>query len=186
MGGGYTSLQHEWRCCKNDAVTPTTFYALEDGTDGVLDTNTDILRVRVDLQETGGTDETLTDLKLQYSTNDTDFTDLGAGNHWNWADGLGTDGASLTSFILSGSADPGMFLETGTQDPVHVKRDDQEFDFAITPTANVSNSTKYYFRVVYATSTVMAVDGAHVHPQITTTAPVTPENLTNVKFVEFN
>jgi len=38
MGGSFTPQQWEWKCCKNNAVIPTTFYAAEDGTDGVLDT----------------------------------------------------------------------------------------------------------------------------------------------------
>ena len=169
MGGGsFVPEQWEWRMCKNDAVTPTTFYAAEDNTTGVLDSNSDILRIRVDLRETGGVNGNITNVTIQYSTNDTDFTDLGSGNDWDWADGLGTHGNTCAAGgVLSGTNDPGYFYENGTSDNQLPKSDETENDFAITPTANVSTETKYYFRFVYNTTTVIPANSSH--PQITTT-----------------
>lgn len=168
-----TLVQGNWKIYYDDGAEPVTPYANEN-TGATLSSNSSIVRIRVDLlQALAG--RTLTNLKIQYSTDNTNFTDMGAGNAWNWANGQGADGSAVTTFKLSDTTTYLNYIES-VQGSTVATNSLNEFDFAITPTATVSTSTLYYFRFFEGTLSINLGSGK-THPQITTAAvDVTPPN----------
>lgn len=167
----FVPKQQNWRVYKDDGAEPTTAYAAEN-TGGTLDGRTDIIRVRVAIAETAAVAGTLTDIDIQYSTNDADFTAMGAGNAWNYANGQATNGATLSGVKLTDSGIVvGIYCEDQTNDPALSASQVKEFDFAIAPTTTVASNTLYYFRIVYNSGpTVIALNSGKTHPQMTTRA----------------
>ena len=138
-----------------------------------MTTNSDIIRVRVDI---GGNNATaLTNLKIQYSTDNSSFTDMGAGNAWNWASCGVADGGTVAGLLLSTTNVNGEYIESSGNSPSHSATNHDEWDFCIKPTATVSASTLYYFRLNFSGSPIGSGSGK-THPQITTAAAtvVTP------------
>jgi len=135
---------YDWRIYENASGDPATAYAAQNSAGTVL-TNSDIIRIRVVLEGSGGT---LTNLQVKYSTNDSTFTALGSGNAWNWATSLGgTDGGTIAGLLISDGTTKGIYCKSASDSPTLIGSDYTEYDFEIQPTATVTASTLYYFRV---------------------------------------
>jgi len=138
-----------------------------------------ILRLRVEIVITGGkgtTDDGT--IELEYSTNQSDWTTVASGGHWEWADGADTDGDALDTFLVADSGTRyGHFHESkDTQTEYPDDGDITEEDFAIKPTASVTTNTTYYFRVIDyygAIPAPSATYGAGTRPQAKVTLGTT-------------
>jgi len=163
----FTPDQRCWRWYE-DASPPSTAFDNED-VKPTLANNTDIIRLRVALGETGGANSTEAWL-LQYSLNDTDWNSFGAAAHWNYANGADVEGDS-NSILLSDADTAGVYIESADYSTSLGKDSIEDFDWAIVPTANVVEDQTYYFRVLYATSTVVSLEGTNIHPQVLSAPP---------------
>jgi hypothetical protein len=186
----FTPRQESWRWWENNAAEPTSSHAFED-TIMTLADNSEVQRLRIVIEETGGdTSENNVDMGLEYDT-DSGFSSpqsLGPSAHWNYYDGLGTQGNDTTTYLIS-NTDPGQatahgqYYESeggaGTEDIA--KGDRYEMDFCIQATANASENTTYYFRVTINSTAVPLYVGAtpaKTHPGITTTVWALPSSHT--------
>jgi len=170
MGTSYTPVQRNWRWCRNNAIEPTAAQAYEaENTTTTLPSNADLLRLRFDISETGGKNGSpLTAWGLEYSLDDAAWNSFGAAPaHWNYANGLATEGNTSTTFLVTGTAVNGEYFESGTITMALTKNTSEEFDFALQATASVSDSTLYYFRVIEG-GTEIPLDAAKTHPNLTT------------------
>jgi hypothetical protein len=169
--------QYNWRCCKDDAATPTTFWANENST-GTLIANTEIVRVRIQVHVTSGGGATFTNIRLEYSTDDANWTALGSANAWNWANGQGTNNDAIADLLLTNSTVKNIYCEVGTNDPVQSGAGYVEYDFAIAPTATIATSTTYYFKITTdgygGGSADVPLQTGYTHASITTAAGGTP------------
>jgi hypothetical protein len=134
-----------------------------------LTSATPICRIRLNITNTGpGTLGEL--LAIQYSTDDVNFTAMGAANHWNWADGQGEDGSDVTTFLISDTTVKQIYCESGANSPSYTGNSKNEFDFAVQPTANATPGTLYYFRITKG-GVAIALGAGASHPQTTTYSP---------------
>lgn len=158
MGGGSTVLsQGYWRFYA-DASPPSVTLGNENGT-GSLVNNTNIIRLRISIAETGGTSGSGAWL-VQVSTDESSWTDLGASAAFNWANGADSEG-NVVSTSLSDANFAGVFIESGTYSSSVQKSKVSEFDLAIAPTANIVADTTYYFQVVTIGSDSVAAGASH-------------------------
>lgn len=179
MGTVYVPLQRNWRWCRNDAIEPTAAQAYEaENTTTTLPSNSDLLRLRFDISETGGKNGAANAAwGLEYSLNDTDWNSFGAAPaHWNYANGLATEGNTNTTFLVTGTSTQGEYFESGTSTMGLIKNTSEEFDFALQATASVSDKTLYYFRVIEG-GTAIPLDAAKTHPNLTTATSNVVENV---------
>jgi hypothetical protein len=89
-GKTFTPEQGNWKWYADNAAEPTT--QLEDeNTQPTLANNDDIIRLRLAFVETGGVGYNNGYYKIQHSQNDSDWTDLGAAAHFNYANGQATE-----------------------------------------------------------------------------------------------
>jgi len=167
-----TLTQGNWRVFSDANAEPVVGDALADENAApTLTSATPIVRVRADILNTGMGAVNLMNLAIQYSTDDVNFTAMGVGNHWNWADGKGTDGDNVTTLLLTDTDTKLIYCETGSQSPSVGANKKSEFDFALQPTANATAGTRYYFRLLYGGSTVISLGSGKTHPQIITYSP---------------
>jgi hypothetical protein len=164
-----------WRIYCDDAAEPVLPLAAEN-TAPILNGATQVIRVRVTLKGTASSGNTSA-LKMQYSTDDVNFTDMGSGNHFNWYDGAGTQGNTVTSNLLSDASTKKIYIESNYASGVAWGLNSMnEFDYCIVPTLNASAGTLYYLRCLYSTTpnpgpysyTAIALDTSKTHPQLTT------------------
>jgi len=169
----FTPLQRNWKWFEDDAAEPTTQLADENVKPTLAD-NTSNIRLRIDLSETAGGSANNQTITLEYSTNDTDFTAFGAANHWDYADGLATEGNTVTSFKLTGTDTYAVYEEGGGANFTYAANNLAEWDVTLVPTANVSDNTTYYFRASLE-GTEVPLDSGKTHPQVLTAeAPEPP------------
>jgi hypothetical protein len=170
MGGSvYTPRQKNWKFFADDGAEPTSQLAAENVKPTLADSN--IIRLRVCIAETGGKADNAVVIELQYDT-DAGFPSpqsFGAAQHWNYADGQATEGNTVTGLKLSDTATANEYCESGANSVVIGASSTNELDIAIQPTANVSGGTTYYFRVV-GDGTTIALDTAETYPQVLTAA----------------
>jgi hypothetical protein len=166
----FTPQQGNWRMGKNDGVNPLTYYAVEN-TKGSLDTNSDKVRMRATIVETGGATGSAKVLTVEWSDDDASWNSMGAASEWNYADGMGTEGNTVARGLSDADTD-GEFHESGTNPADYGDGLSTEVDVCITPGSIHQETQDYYFRI--------KLDGVEVplgsgktHAQITTvTDPV--------------
>jgi hypothetical protein len=176
MGATFTPYTRNWKWYANNAAEPSTQLANENTKPTLTDDS--IVRLRVNVCEEGGANGTNSAWSLQYDTTSS-FTspqDLGAAQHWNYADGAATEGSTISGFLLSDTNFLGLYYESGTYSNLLGKDDDEESDFAIQPTANVSAETTYYFRVLIG-GTPIPLGGGETYPQVLTAAAAAATNI---------
>ncbi|MBI3406941.1 MAG: hypothetical protein HY040_01110 [Planctomycetes bacterium] len=157
-----------WRWYQDDAAEPSTALAGEN-TAPALSDNTSIVRLRLAWKCSGGTVAGAT-ATLEYSTDDTNFTALGSGNAWNYANGQGTNGNTTTTFKTSTGTVHGVYAEDALQSDTGGSTNAViEMDWAIKPTGTVAAGTLYYFRQKHG-GTVITLGSGKTHAQITTEA----------------
>ena len=170
MGKTFTPQQVAWQWYVNNAAEPSTALAAQVTKPTLADDA--IIRLRMNVAEIGDIAGSGI-VTLEYSTNDVDFTAFGSGNHWNYADGLATEGNTITGYLITPTADVlGLYHESATISESFSKSSTIEMDVTIQQTANVSANTTYYFR--------MSIGGVVVvpsvsHPQVLTYTPGLPD-----------
>ena len=170
MGGAvYTPKQQNWHWYSDALAEPTAAQSLaNEDVKPTLPDNTSIIRLRVCINETGGKADNNVVISLEYSTNDVDFTAFGSANHWNYANGLGTEGSTVTTQLLSDATTKNEYCESGTNAVAIGASTANELDIAVQPTATVSTNTTYYFRIV-GDGTAIPLNTSKTHPQVLTT-----------------
>ena len=148
MGGKtFTPRQQNWKWFADDAAEPTSQLANENVAPTLASSN--IIRLRVTIAEVGGATGSGA-VSVEYSTDDTNFTAFGAGNHWNYANGQATAGNTTTTFKTSDATTNGLYHESGTLSETWAASAIRELDFAVQQTAGASPGTLYYFRLLIA------------------------------------
>ena len=142
----FKPIQQNWQFWEDDAAEPTASYAAENTTFTMANSNTDILRLRVTINETGGAAANNAQLSVLYSLDNSVFVDLGAANHWEYADGQATEGNAVTGLKLADSDSNGEYHESDSNNANYGIASAVEVDVAFTATGNVTGSTLYYFR----------------------------------------
>lgn len=166
----FTPRQKNWKFYENNAAEPTVQVAAENTTAPVNIGN--IYRLRLQIHETGGKQGTNNSFKLQYSTDDTNFTDLGGANVWNYANGAGTNGNATTSYLLTSSNAHGKYIEDASQTQTVGASSYTEIDVAI-QSVSAAIHTTYYFRAILAGSELLKENPPNTHPSVTTFATYT-------------
>ena len=166
MGGAvFTPKSDEWRIYANNAAEPTTPLAAENVAPTL--TTHDLIRLRINLEETGAKAANNVTVDIQYSTDETNWYSLDAANDWQYADGLGAAGGTVTGFLLSTTDAYALYIEAaGVTTFDYVANDKAEWDWAIEPGATIQGETLYYFRFFINAAEVPLQDGA-THPQVT-------------------
>jgi hypothetical protein len=164
-----------WRIYCDDAAEPVLPLAAEN-TAPILNGATQVVRIRVTIKGTASSGLTTAN-RIQYSTDDVNFTDMASGNHFNWYDGLGTHGNTVASNLLSDASTKKTYVEAAGAPGANFSLNSMnEFDFCIVPTLNATPGTLYYFRFLYSTTpspgpysyTVVGLDTNKTHPRLTT------------------
>ncbi len=181
MGGAvYTPKQQNWKWFQNDSAESPTQLANEN-IKPTLPDNTSIIRLRVCIAETGGKADTNVAIAVQYDT-DAGFPSpqsFGAApQHWNYANGLGTEGNVVANLLLTDTAVKNEFCESGANVVAIGASTTNELDIAVVPTASVSGSTTYYFRVV-GDGTAIPLNTGETYPQVLTTANLLTKSLSD-------
>lgn len=167
MGGSvYTPRQRNWRFY-TDATPDTSMSALANEiVKAPLQNNTNIIRLRVTIAETGGKGDSSVTIALEYSLDgSTGWTSLGAAAHWNYANGAATEGGTVGTQLLTDATTKNEYCESGTNAVNIGASTTNEIDIAITPTANITANQTYYFRVI-GDGTAIALDAGESYPQV--------------------
>jgi hypothetical protein len=171
MGGAvFTPEQRNWQFY-DDATPDTSKTQLaNENTKPNLENDTDIIRMRFCIAETGGKLGNNVIPSLQYDT-DSGFPSpqsFGSSQHWDYADGADTEGNMVDTLLLSDTDTANEYLESASQKvTVPANAAGEEFDFAIVPTANVSGDTTYYFRILLD-ATAVPLGSGETYPQVFT------------------
>jgi len=140
--------QGNWRFYQNNAAEPTIALAAENTMPTLV--NDSKLRLRV------GCEDALMIINcawhIQYSTDNASWHNTGADAHWDWADGLGTEGSNITGALLTGSTWAGDYHESSGLYETILDTGIKEIDCCLQQTANASASTKYYFKIIIYTA----------------------------------
>jgi hypothetical protein len=173
----FTPKAGNWRWFSDTNAEPVVGDALAaEDVKPTLANNTDIIRLRLEIVEEGGLAGGNYNFEIKYGTGPAGpFTSMGAGNHWNWANGVGTAGAANTTYLVADSGtDNGIKYESTSQTDILGASAVYEGDWAIVPTATVNTNTTYYFQITIFLNTVPAdiSYGANGLPQVLTAAAV--------------
>lgn len=78
------------------------------------------------------------------------WEDLSAANDWEYANGLGTDGATLPSALLTGTNILNQYIESQPSPQLNLAASNEtsEWDFALQATSKATVGATYYFRLV--------------------------------------
>lgn len=175
----YRARQENWRWYDDQtSATPSIDFAAENtAASGVHKMNA--IRLRITLREDGHFDAANIRMKLQYSTDNALFFDVGATDDtyapWHFFNGGGTDDSAISTRNLSDSDTAGPYVEelsvVSTFD--HGAQDWTEWDFSLENYNGTANAT-YYFRAVWSDSEeeVILTSGKS-HPSLTTTSSYT-------------
>lgn len=151
----FTPYQQNWRWYQNNAAEPTIALANQNTAPNLTDTN--IIRLRVGIGESGGASGS-GEVTLEYSTDDINFTAFGSGNHWNYANGLATEGNTITGNLLTTQDGQGLYHESGSiSESIAANQTSKEMDFSIQQTGTALADTTYYFRTLLAGAVVNPV-----------------------------
>lgn len=164
----YTPKQQNWRWYQDDAAEPVNALANEN-IKPTLSDNTNKIRLRVCVNETGGKADNSVTITVQYSLNDIDFTAFGAANHWNYADGQAIEGNTTTTFKLSDTTTHNEYCESGANVVSIGASTINELDICIKPTTTVQANTTYYFRIL-GDAVVIPLNTGETHSQVLTAA----------------
>ena len=164
----YTPEQRNWKWFSDSNAEPVGGDALAgENTEPTL-SDSSIIRLRIDITETGGDSNANSPVTLEYSTDDTNWNSFGAApQHWNYANGLGTDGNATTTYLLTGTTEHGEYIEAGTGNRAFTAALSTEIDIAIQQTASASGSQQYYFRVSVG-GAVVSLGSGETHASVKT------------------
>ncbi len=163
--------QHNWRFYSDSTPTPTVPLG-DENTSITLANNTDIIRLRLTLEVSGGAG--MIGFPLYYSPDNMSWVAFSPINEWNFANGFATEGDTVVDFKLTDSTDLGLYIESNTMRMVNIGA--WEYDFAIVPTATVLTNTTYYFMFTGAFI-------GHTNPQLVTAGPAPPPTPTTDKLM---
>ncbi len=185
----FTPNQGNWRMMDDDAAEPTTALAAENVKPTLAD-NSSIFRIRVRIFESGGDSNQNNGFwRLEHSINESDWTVLGSGADFNYADGQATEDNTVTTNKLSDTSGKGPYRESDGETTFDIAAsEDFEFDFSIVPvSANITADTTYFFRILNSpngSSYAEIVLGGETHPQVISAGPdplvITPVAITVV------
>ncbi|PIS42630.1 MAG: hypothetical protein COT24_02420 [Candidatus Kerfeldbacteria bacterium CG08_land_8_20_14_0_20_40_16] len=175
----YRARQESWRWYDDQSsADPSTAYADENTTGSPVGKLNDV-RVRITLREDGHYSGANIRMKLQYSTDDSQFYDVAdqADTYapWRYYNGGGTDDSTIGTQRLTDSDTKGPYVE----ELLVVSTFDQgindwtEWDFSIENYDATANST-YYFRAVWSDSDEdVVLTSGKTHPTLTTASSYT-------------
>ena len=168
----YTPRQKSFRWYANNNAEPVSGDALaSQDTSYTLTTAGQVLRLRVTFRNTGTTAVTRY-IGIRYSLNDSTYTAMGSGNHWNYYDGLGTHGNAVTTNLLDDSGTgKGEYTENDTNTFAIAASTSYQFDFCIQPTSNALPNTTYYFRIHQGStspSNIVTLDTGEISARVVT------------------
>ena len=178
MGGKtFTPNQDNWQWFSDDNAEPVGGDALAaENTEPTLANNSDKIRLRLRIDETGGAGGNNQELTLEHSINGVDWFSVDAANDFDYADGLAIEGNNVTTFLLTGTTTAGEYHESGTNQDSYPASSLVELDVCIVPTANVSPTTSYEFRTSLDAVLVPLAGGA-TYPAVTTAAAAADEEI---------
>lgn len=184
MGGKvFTPNQDNWKWFSDDNAEPVGGDALAaENTEPTLANNSDKIRLRLRIDEIGGANGTNLPLTLEHSINGVDWFSVDAANDFDYADGLGTEGNNVSSFLLTGTNDAGEYHESGTNQDTYSSNTETELDVCIVPTGNVSPTTSYEFRTSLNAVLVPLAGGAS-YPAVTTAAAAADETIAQARSI---
>lgn len=165
MSSSFAPKQQNWHIYQDDAAEPTTQLSNENTLAPAVN-NVSIVRVRVTINETGGKAGSGA-VTMEYSTDNTNFTAFGTGNHWNYADGQAANGGTVTTNKCTDTTGKMHYHEDASGSESWVASTSYEMDFAIKPNATAFGNTTYYFRFKIA-GTEVPLNTSMSHPQIAT------------------
>ena len=179
----FTPLQQNWKFFENNSAEPSVQLASEN-VKPTLPDNTSIFRLRLSFYESGGAGFNNGYYKIQHSENESDWTDLGSGADFNYANGLATEDNNITGHLTSDGDALGPYRESvGATTYDIVANDTPEFDFAIVPTGTVNGGTTYYFRLLTSEDgvsyTEVPLNTSETHPQVLTATTATPKSVSD-------
>jgi hypothetical protein len=182
LGAVYTPLQDHWHFYEDNNAEPVGGDAIgSEDTKGTLPDNTSNVRIRIQIDETGGKKGTKT-YALEYRESGGSWTALGSGNHWDWADGQGTHGNNITTFVLTGSDELGEWFEqAGGIDTIEASVQHED-DFCVVPTGTVTASQDYEFRITHTGTPIPLQSGAS-YPIVTTAAAAGDDTIAQARSV---
>jgi len=170
--------EKQYRWCANDAETPTPLAGENTAISGVV--NCDVLRLRVNIANTGTADAKNIYLGLQYS-DDGGVTwyslggapDAPANPHFEYQlSDFGIDKTLVTTLILTASDTAGLHIESVPSASITIEAGTTvEFDFCIHCTAYASSYTTYLFKIVKTDETgayLADLDAYTTQPELTT------------------
>jgi len=174
---GYWPRLGDWRWYA-DSTSPDTPLADENALYTTTSLST-ILRLRTEIVIEGGKGtSTPGTIIIEYSTNLTNWYELGSTAHWDWADGANDDQEKMDGYLVADSGSRFGYFHESKVEYTDYPSDGAvtEEDFAIAPTSNVTTNTTYYFRITGyfgATPVPKATYGAGTYPQAKVTLGTT-------------
>jgi len=166
----YAPATRSWRFYDDhSSITPGIAYSAENISPTDMYNHNNI-RLRLTITETEGGSQTGRK-KLQYSTDNTNFSDVGeinSGATWAYCNGGGIDDQQISSLLLSTSNATGPYVESGTASStyIHTAYQSAEFDYCLTENSANTNTT-YYFRAYDNTSNQsISPDTGYSNPSI--------------------
>jgi len=165
----FTPRTRNWRWMADNAAEPTVALANENVQPTLAD-STSKIRLRVCLAELNQKADTAVTITVRYSVN-SDMSSPqtpGAAAHWNYADGLGTEGSATTTYLLTDTTTHSEYCESATNIISVAINSANEIDICLVPvTANVTADTVYYFQV-YGDGAAIALDTSETYPNLKT------------------
>jgi len=166
-------VQNHYRWAMNDYEENPTFIDGEDTPINDVAVTGEVLRLRLSIKNT----ETFTwsdniKLKVQYTTDFTDWYDLKTGSGtgiWIFYDGLGKNKAEIEYLYLSGSTVNEHFVETTPTAVIKEISSNEQGEWDICIVSNgASPETTYYFRFVLSDGTLL--EEYEHYPTVTTSS----------------
>lgn len=135
----------------DDAETPTSINGTENT--AIQREVGQLTRLRIQLQNDMAMDWGLnsTYIGLQYREGTSGgWEDLGSSADWEYANGLGTDGAQIANSLLTNTNIRNHFVESQPSSKIITASPSEypEWDFSIKPTASATVGSTYYFRMM--------------------------------------
>ncbi len=183
----FAPKSQNWRWYDDaDSETPVTALAPENTAPTNIDNGNEI-KLRIAVIDTADIGSSNVKLRLQYSTS-SDFSSGGyviaesnacvGGSTWCYADGVDTDGAIITTKVLTDSDacagsvgnGCGTHNESGTSFSTftHIRSAIVEYEFTITPSGAAPNTVFFFRPVDVASSTTVPLNTGETHPSLVT------------------
>jgi len=168
--------QSNWKWFSDSNAEPVGGDALAaENVEPTLPDNTSKIRLRIRIDETAGGSSNTTS-SMEHSTDGSTWYSLGPSNDFDYADGLGTQGADTTTYLLTGTNAHGEYQESASNNAPFGPSNATETDFCIVPTGTVSASTSYQFRYSIAGTLVPLASGKS-YAVLTTAAAAANEEI---------